>query len=64
VMEKVWAEYLTVWVTVSFLPWEVYEIVRKPALMRVGLLVTNLLVVAYLAWQLRRRRPTNSPTEE
>src|ERR1017187_253063 len=47
-LEKVWAEYLTVGVTVSFLPWEVYEICRRPDLLRVGLLITNLIVLAYL----------------
>jgi uncharacterized membrane protein (DUF2068 family) len=56
VMEKVWAEYLTVGVTISFLPWELYEIVRRLDWLRVGLLVTNLIVLAYLVWWLRRNR--------
>jgi uncharacterized membrane protein (DUF2068 family) len=54
VLEKVWAEYLTVAVTISFLPWEVYEIIRRLDWLRVGLLVTNLIVLAYLLWWLRR----------
>jgi len=58
VMEKVWAEYLTVGVTVSFLPWEMYEICRRLDWFRVGLLVVNLLVLAYLLWWLRRNRRT------
>jgi uncharacterized membrane protein (DUF2068 family) len=56
VMEKVWAEYLTVGVTISFLPWEVYEITRKLDWLRVGLLLVNLAVLAYLIWWLRRGR--------
>jgi uncharacterized membrane protein (DUF2068 family) len=56
VLEKVWAEYLTVGVTISFLPWEVYEIIRRLDWLRVGLLVTNLIVLAYLIWWLRRNR--------
>lgn len=56
VMEKVWAEYLTVGVTVSFLPWELYEIVRHLDWVRVGLLAVNLVVLAYLLWWLRRNR--------
>jgi uncharacterized membrane protein (DUF2068 family) len=56
VLEKVWAEYLTVGVTTAFLPWEVYEIIRRLDWLRVGLLVTNLLVLAYLVWWLRRNR--------
>jgi uncharacterized membrane protein (DUF2068 family) len=54
VLEKVWAEYLTVAVTISFLPWEVYEIVQRLDWLRVGLFVTNLIVLAYLLWWLRR----------
>ena len=59
-LEKVWAEYMTVGVTVSFLPWEVYEICRRPDLLRVGLLITNLIVLAYLLWVLRRNRQRSS----
>ncbi len=53
-LEKLWAEYLTVGVTISFLPWEGYEIHRHPDWIRVGLLVVNLVVVVYLVWGLRR----------
>jgi uncharacterized membrane protein (DUF2068 family) len=56
VLEKVWAEYLTVGVTMSFLPWELYEMLRRPDWLRVGLLVVNLLVLAYLIWWLRKNR--------
>jgi uncharacterized membrane protein (DUF2068 family) len=56
VLEKAWAEYLTVALTVSFLPWEVYEILRRPDWIRVGLLVVNLMVLAYLVWWLKRNR--------
>jgi uncharacterized membrane protein (DUF2068 family) len=53
--EKVWAEYLTLVLTISFLPWELYELVRKPDWSRVSLLVINLGVLAYLVWLLRRK---------
>lgn len=56
VLEKVWAEYLTVGVTMAFLPWELYEIVRHLDWIRVGLLLVNLIVLAYLVWWLRRFR--------
>jgi uncharacterized membrane protein (DUF2068 family) len=55
-MEKVWAEYLTLILTISFLPWELYELSRKPDWFRLGLLVTNLAVLAYLVWLLRRKK--------
>ena len=41
VLEKVWAEYLTVGMTAAFLPWELYEIVRRLDWLRVGLLVVE-----------------------
>jgi uncharacterized membrane protein (DUF2068 family) len=55
-LEKVWAEYLTVGITMAFLPWEIYEIVRRPDWIRICLLVVNLIVLAYLLWWLRRMR--------
>jgi uncharacterized membrane protein (DUF2068 family) len=60
VMEQVWAEYLTVGVTTAFLPWELYEIARRADWVRVCLLVTNLVVLAYLVWWLGRSRRTRS----
>ena len=54
VMEKLWAEYLTLGVTAAFLPWELYEIARHPDWIRIAILVINLAVLNYLVWQLRR----------
>jgi uncharacterized membrane protein (DUF2068 family) len=54
-LEKVWAEYLTLILTVSFLPWELFELVRKPDWFRLSLLLINLAVLAYLVWLLRRK---------
>lgn len=56
VMEKVWAEYLTVGVTTAFLPWEIYEIVKRADWFRVSVLIGNLLVLAYLVWWMGRQR--------
>jgi uncharacterized membrane protein (DUF2068 family) len=55
-MEKVWAEYLTLILTISFLPWEMYEIVRRPDWFRASLLLINLGVLWYLVWFLRRKK--------
>ena len=56
VLEKVWAEYLTVGVTAAFLPWETYEFIRRPDWLRILLLIVNLMVLTYLVWWLRRAR--------
>jgi uncharacterized membrane protein (DUF2068 family) len=55
-LEKVWAEYLTLTLTISFLPWELYELARRPSWFRLGLLVINLIVLGYLVWLLRRKK--------
>lgn len=55
-LEKTWAEYLTLILTVSFLPWEIFELFRHPNWFRVSLLVINLAVLWYLLWLLRRKR--------
>jgi len=47
-LEKVWAEYLTLAITGSFLPWEIFEVLRKITWVRVGLLAVNALVFLYL----------------
>lgn len=54
-LEKVWAEYLTLVLTVSFLPWELYELLRRPSWFRLSLLLINLAVLWYLVWLLRRK---------
>lgn len=51
--QKRWAEYLTVIATASFIPFEIFEITRRVSLPRVGALVINLLVVAYLIWRIK-----------
>jgi uncharacterized membrane protein (DUF2068 family) len=55
-LEKVWAEYLTLLITGSFLPWEVFEVFRRVTLVRVGLFSVNFLVFAYLFKLLLERR--------
>ena len=47
-LEKVWAEFLTLVITASFLPWEAFEIYRRITLPRVSLLTVNAIVLIYL----------------
>lgn len=47
-LEKAWGEYLTLIITASFLPWEIFEISRRQTPFRFGLLAANLLVFIYL----------------
>jgi len=54
-LDRLWAEYLTVIATSLIIPVEVYELVRKPTLLKAGGIAVNVAIVAYLAWLLRRR---------
>jgi len=47
-MEKRWAEYLTVIATASLLPLEVYELVERITVLRIGALLVNLAILIYL----------------
>jgi len=54
-LEKTWAEYLTLILTASFLPWELFEIIRHVTWLKVVLLLINVLVVAYLIFHVQGR---------
>jgi uncharacterized membrane protein (DUF2068 family) len=54
-LEKTWAEYLTLILTASFLPWELFEIVRHVTWIKIVLLVVNILVVVYLVFHVQGR---------
>lgn len=47
-LEKIWAEYLTLGITASFLPWEIFEVIRRVTFVRSALLVVNFMVFFYL----------------
>jgi uncharacterized membrane protein (DUF2068 family) len=59
-LEKVWAEYLTLLLTISFLPWELFELIRHATWMRFGLLALNLAVLGYLVWLLQRKKKSRT----
>jgi len=48
VLEKTWAEFVTLVLTASFLPWEFFELLRHDSWIRVLLTIINLAVVVYL----------------
>ncbi len=52
-MRRRWAEYLTVIATGILIPYEAYEVVRRPTFFKVGALFLNLAVVGYLAYRKR-----------
>jgi uncharacterized membrane protein (DUF2068 family) len=60
-LDKLWAEYLTVIATSLLVPFELYELARKPSVFKAGGILVNLVIVAYLAWRLRQRT-SSSPS--
>jgi uncharacterized membrane protein (DUF2068 family) len=51
-LQKVWAEYLTIVATGSFIPFEIYEVAKKVSVVRVTVLILNIAIVVFL---IRRR---------
>lgn len=54
---KRWAEWLTVIITSSLVPIEVYEIHRHPTPARISALVINVAIVGYLIYRIRATQP-------
>jgi uncharacterized membrane protein (DUF2068 family) len=48
-----WAEYLTVIATGVLIPFELEEVVRRPSPLRIGALLLNVAIVAWLAYRKR-----------
>jgi uncharacterized membrane protein (DUF2068 family) len=53
---KPWGEWVTVFITGSLVPLEVYEIVKHPTAGKVIILLLNIAVVVYLVLRIRRER--------
>src|SRR6202167_960110 len=51
---KRWAEWLTVIITSSLVPLEVYEICRHPTPIRIIVLVINIAIVGYLIYRIAK----------
>jgi uncharacterized membrane protein (DUF2068 family) len=52
---KKWAEYLTIVVTASLLPFEIAAVYNRLTIVRIVTLVGNAIVIGYLVWELRAR---------
>ena len=59
-MEKRWAEWLTVIITASLIPLEVWEMIFRPSIGIGAVLVANTAIVIYLVWHVVRSRAQHS----
>jgi len=48
--ERVWAEWFALVSGAAYLPFEVYEVIRRPNGLHWGVLATNIAVVLYMAY--------------
>jgi uncharacterized membrane protein (DUF2068 family) len=55
-LQKRWGEWLTVIITGSLVPVEIYEIYRHPSAVKVAVLVINLGILGYLIHHIRTKR--------
>jgi uncharacterized membrane protein (DUF2068 family) len=55
ILRKIWAEFVTLVVSVLFLPLEFFEIVRHITWIRVGITTVNVAVVVYLVFHVQMR---------
>ena len=62
-LDQLWAEYLTVIATSLLLPFELYELVRRPSVWKAAGIIVNFAIVGYLAYLLRRRVRRSRPLE-
>jgi uncharacterized membrane protein (DUF2068 family) len=59
-MQLRWAEWLTVIITASLIPLEVWEMIHKPSIGAFLLIVGNMLIVGYLYWHVSARHRSKS----
>jgi uncharacterized membrane protein (DUF2068 family) len=55
-LRKPWGEWVTTILTGTLIPVEIYEIYRRPSIVKVVVLLINIAVVVYLIWRIRSRR--------
>lgn len=60
ILKQRWAEYLTLVITLSFVPIEIMEIVKQASAAKVVLLVINVAIAVYLVVMLRRGKKVES----
>ena len=54
-LRKRWGEWLTVIITSSLVPVEIYEIHRHPTWVKIAVLLVNVAIVVYLIYHMRKR---------
>jgi uncharacterized membrane protein (DUF2068 family) len=54
-LRKRWAEYFTAFITASFIPFEVYELIFHLTWLKMALLIVNAAIFVYIVVRIRNR---------
>ena len=57
-LQKQWAKFFTVIITASFIPLELWELVRRFSGVKTGVIVVNLVIVFYLIAKIKNEKGT------
>jgi uncharacterized membrane protein (DUF2068 family) len=55
-LERRWGEYFTIVITGSFIPMELFELARRPGILRFAITAVNVAAVVYLVVRIRREK--------
>jgi uncharacterized membrane protein (DUF2068 family) len=54
-LQKRWGEWVTIIITSSLIPLEIYELIRHPSWVKAAVLIINIAVVLYLLYGIRHK---------
>ncbi|HEY8716371.1 MAG TPA: DUF2127 domain-containing protein [Candidatus Acidoferrum sp.] len=60
-LQKRWGEWVTIIITGSLIPLEIYEIFHHLTAIKVGVLIINVAILAYLLHHIRTNHPRETP---
>jgi uncharacterized membrane protein (DUF2068 family) len=63
-MQRRWAEWLTVVITASLIPLELWELIHKPSAGAALVTVANMLIVGYLYWHVSTHQQPAPPLKK
>ncbi len=60
-MQRRWAEWLTTIITASLIPMELWELIHRPSIGAVLVLIANILIAGYLYWHVSTHPRPSAP---
>ncbi len=63
-LEKEWAEWFALLSGAMYMPYEIYELMHHPNLIKWVIFITNVLIVLYMVWLLRSRIETKKSAQK